>query len=397
MRVLMLAILLTVAYTCVIAQNARTNYVHLDLSAETLPDTKSLPEINWVVPKFDYTHSEDQSMTIRSYVFSTLPVTDISLLIRDAEYGSILSQKVLEFSHGQQSIEIEEKLFLPKGMHMLELVVTNESGAKTSEIKNVKIGDEAPEKVLGSRKDFALVIATDKYQNFNDLVNPIQDSDSIIYQLKKKYGFEVEMLKNPTSHDIWKKIREYNEKQYGPYDQLLIFFAGHGNYDEVLKEGYYIAHDSQKDDRTGSSYISHLRLAKILDNNPCRRLFLIMDSCFGGAIGEVGSVITEEKKSNVQVQNNYEISVNQMLVRKLSTKVRKYLTSGGKQYVSDGIRGQHSPFAAKLIESLKTNGGEDNVLTLAEIGVNMEKLPLTPRFGSFGHNDPLGDFVFIAR
>lgn len=255
----------------------------------------------------------------------------------------------------------------------------------------------APEKVLAGRKDYALVIATDKYQNFNDRVNPVQDSDSIAYELEKRYGFEVEMLKNPTGFNIWNKIREYNKKKYNPYDQLLIFFAGHGNYDEVLKEGYYIAHDSKRDDPTGSSYISHLRLAKILDNNPCRRLLLIMGSCFGGASEKQGSVTAEEKKSNAQVQNGYEVIVNQMLVKKPSTQVRKYFTSGGKQYVSDGIRGQHSPFASKLIESLKTNGGDDNVLTLGEIGVSMEKLPLTPRFGSFGHNHSLSDFIFIAR
>ena len=44
-----------------------------------------------------------------------------------------------------------------------------------------------------------------------------------------------------------------------------------------------------------------------------------------------------------------------------------YLTSGSKEYVSDGIRGQHSPFARKFLEALKTNCGEDRLLTLAEL------------------------------
>jgi hypothetical protein len=78
-------------------------------------------------------------------------------------------------------------------------------------------------------------------------------------------------------------------------------------------------------------------------------------------------------------------------------KTRKFLTSGGKQYVSDGIPGQHSPFAKAFIEALRYKGGRDGILTLSEITPFVEKLKITPRAGEFGDNAPGSDFVFVAR
>ena len=80
-----------------------------------------------------------------------------------------------------------------------------------------------------------------------------------------------------------------------------------------------------------------------------------------------------------------------------SKKTRKYLTSGSKEYVSDGVAGGHSPFARNMLEALKSNGGEDRILILDEIKAYMERLKSTPRFGSFGTDENGSDFVFIAR
>ena len=77
-------------------------------------------------------------------------------------------------------------------------------------------------------------------------------------------------------------------------------------------------------------------------------------------------------------------------------KSRKYLTSGGKEYVSDGIKGQHSPFASKLLEALRSNGGEDGILTMTEVYNYMEKTSPTPHYGTFGDDEPGSDFLFIS-
>jgi hypothetical protein len=110
--------------------------------------------------------------------------------------------------------------------------------------------------------------------------------------------------------------------------------------------------------------------------------------CFGGTLDPVIA-------SARGVEN--EVSVNQMFIRKWSHRTRKYLTSSGKEYVSDGVRDKYSPFAIKLIESLRSMGGEDWVLTLSELQANLEKLKQLPRFGSFGGDEPVSDFVLVGK
>ena len=66
-----------------------------------------------------------------------------------------------------------------------------------------------------------------------------------------------------------------------------------------------------------------------------------------------------------------ELDQFEYINRKLKLKTRKFLTSGGKEYVSDGRPGQHSPFVRKLLEAIRSYGGDDSVLS-AELGYMRE-------------------------
>jgi len=92
-----------------------------------------------------------------------------------------------------------------------------------------------------------------------------------------------------------------------------------------------------------------------------------------------------------------EANDEEFLIRVLSKRTRKYLTSGGKEYVSDGIQGRHSPFATKFIEALKTGTGNDRILTYYELRPFFTKLATEARSGSFGSDNKESDFVFITR
>ena len=87
----------------------------------------------------------------------------------------------------------------------------------------------------------------------------------------------------------------------------------------------------------------------------------------------------------------------QIVKRKLNYLTRLYVTSGGKEYVPDGRAGHHSPFARKFLESLRTYGGSDEILTTKDIFSNLELLTPEPRFGDFGDNEPGSDFIFIYK
>ena len=242
------------------------------------------------------------------------------------------------------------------------------------------------------RTDYALVFATDDYDNWSDLVNPVFDSRTIAEELKKIYKFKVEIVENATQAEILKKLREYGEKQYKPLDQLFIFFAGHGTYDQTFGEGFVVTRESMLNDEGKTTYLSHNRLRSIINNVPCEHIFLAMDVCFGGTFD---AALASARGMDEEVYR--EQSQAEFLTRKLTYKTRKYLTSGGKTYVSDGIKGQHSPFAKSFLAALDSQGGKDGILTIQEIFSYVEKLKNPPKLGEFGDNAPGSDFLFLVK
>jgi len=40
-----------------------------------------------------------------------------------------------------------------------------------------------------------------------------------------------------TFEEMSEKLTDYNERKFNVQDQLMVFFAGHGSFDEVLNEG----------------------------------------------------------------------------------------------------------------------------------------------------------------
>lgn len=368
--------------------SGKTNNVHIDLKSP-LPESE-MPEISWVTPSLEYTNSQSNSVEIEASVASSSALKEIKLVIIDPnkeEREKIYPVEINEFKK-----LLKQKLQLQDGQYVIIIVATNATGGKVSSTRNVIIGKDAiADAVALDRKDYALLFATDKYDNWSDLVNPVNDATTIGNELRDRYGYEVELVENPTQDEMLVKIREYSQRNYKPQDQLFIFFAGHGQFDETFGEGYVVAKNSLENDKAKSSYISHSNLRSYIGNIPCQHILLTMDVCFGGTFDPV---IARSRAAD----SYSDVSQNEYLIRKLSSKTRKYITSGGKEYVSDGIAGKHSPFAAKFIEALRTNGGSDRILVISEILAVLEKINSNePRSGDFGDGEKSADFVFVAK
>jgi hypothetical protein len=188
------------------------------------------------------------------------------------------------------------------------------------------------------------------------------------------------------------KIREYAKKNYGTDDQLFIFIAGHGQFDEIGKDGYIVAKDSKLNDDTYDTYVPFSVLRTTIDNNPSKHIFITMDVCFGGTFDQAIA-----KRGDDRDQMYTDIPQNEYISKKLKFKTRMYMTSGGKQYVPDGRPGKHSPFASKFLEALRGYGGTYRVLTASKIWLSVETAKPEPKFGTFGDNEPGSEFVFQAR
>jgi hypothetical protein len=362
-----------------------SNEIHLDFKQPQV--ASSIPFVTWIKPVIDYSSSQETRVHILAQVSADAGLRSVVLRVGNAAIGEEPISKDLHVS-SVNSYTVDLHVNLNDGTNFIEIIAENQQGAKVTARRKMIIGKDALDYISADRKDYALIFATDNYDHWDDLVNPVNDGQAIAKELREKYGFETEIIENATVEQVFEKIRDYNTRKFKPQDQLLIFFAGHGMFDETFGEGYVVASNSLANDKSRTSYIAHSRLRGVVNNIPCQHILLMMDVCFGGTLDPV----IARARSAAD-----EVSEREMLARKFSHKTRKYLTSGGKEYVSDGVPGQHSPFAARFIESLRSYGGEDRILTLSELQVSMEKLRQVPRFGSFGDDEQLSDFVFIVK
>lgn len=394
-RKILLSITLALATTALIAQNvsSRTNEFEVDFSDPGNVVNTVIPVINWISPVPETNYAQEARYRIQVEVFSEKPIKSVTIFIRESDAATRGMTTLTPQPDEERRMVIEKNLILMEGENLLEVVAENVDGQKTISHREVHIGTVNLANLELDRTDYALVFATDEYDHWNDLVNPIFDARTIASELEKAFGFKVQMVENATQEEVLKKLREYAERKYKPLDQLFIFFAGHGTYDQTFGEGFVVTRESQVNDVGKTTYLSHNRLRSIVNNIPCEHIFLAMDVCFGGTFDAV--LASARGLGDDEVYR--EQTKAEFITRKLTYKTRRYLTSGGKTYVSDGIPGKHSPFARSFIEALRSRGGRDGILTLPELYTYVERLKVQPRLGEFGDNAPGSDFVFIAR
>jgi hypothetical protein len=388
MRITTILIFLITLSVCR-AQNfsGKTNDIVLNTKKPASTVKTDLPMITWISPRQEYTNSQNPTVEVEATVHTTVRLKSLRVAIGDGV--ATRGEKPLEITEGQ-TIKIKQTLRLMDGQNLVRIIAENIDGGIVTSSRSVLVGKDAiADAVAIDRKDYILLFATDQYDHWTDLVNPIDDATSIARVLKEKYGFETEILENPNQDDVYNKLREYAERHFKPQDQLMIFFAGHGYFDDTFGEGFVVAKNSLENDNAKTSYISHNRLRGILQNIPCEHIFLAMDVCFGGTFDPV--------IASSRGMDSGESTDAEFLVRKLGQRTRKYLTSGGKEYVSDGIPGKHSPFTLKLLEAFSNGGGSDRILTISELKTYVEKLRPEPRQGSFGDDKPESDFVFVSK
>lgn len=282
-------------------------------------------------------------------------------------------------------------LLLNPGANTIRITATDKRGNTAALMYAIEYKEPDPN-VARQGKDYALIFATDDYDSWGDLKNPIFDAQAIATDLSELYGFDTDIVQNPALDTIHAKLREYARKEFKEDDQLLIFFAGHGDYDELDNDGYIVATNSDLNDEYKRSYMAFSVLRNKIDNIPCKHILITLDVCFGGTFsGKIGAGDRGNDPTYDPAKRNVFIR------RQLKWTTRKYLTSGGKEYVPDGRPGRHSPFAKSFLDALRTLGGEDRILTMNELLAKVETVTPEPRYGNFGKWEAGSGFLFIAE
>lgn len=370
--------------------SGQSGAIHLDFT--TQGSVATVPEVFWKNPVEENTIVENRRFTLQLSVKSTIILDEVNVFLNNnpvaIERGfAIVPVKTL--SDYERNVDTE--VILRPGINKILVSAKDKQGGIASSIRQITVKSISEDEQTVDRKDYALLFATDEYDSWDNLQNPIRDVTTIGNELKEIYGFEIEILKNPTKLEMMQKLREYARKTYLPDDQLFIMFAGHGYFDQLFNQGYLVCRDSKITDEERLSYLSHNSLRSIIDNIPNKHIFLTIDACFGGTFDPYISSSAHRGGMYDDLGNAEYIS------RKLKLKTRKFLTSGGMEYVSDGRPGQHSPFTRKLLEAIRSYGGSDGILTLAEMKAFIEKIDPEPRFGEFGSDEPGSDFIFIVK
>ncbi|MEM6362084.1 MAG: caspase family protein [Bacteroidota bacterium] len=350
---------------------------------------KATPAVFWISPEVSPKMAKDSNYEIKIGLKCPSKISEVEVKINGRSLSNSRGLGIVssEKSSGEYDYWFNETISLAEGDNTIEVIAKNEFDAVTTEQRTIRFSN-----ALVSRRDHALIFATDKYDNWQDLTNPINDAQTIAEQLENTYGFEVELIENNDIQDILLKVREYAAREYLDDDQLFVFFAGHGHYDDLLGDGYIVGKNSKKDDPANTSYLSFSILERALNNVPAKHVFLTMDVCFGGTFD---SKMASNSRGSEDIYA--EASRTEFASRRLKYKTRRFLTSGGKEYVSDGRPGMHSPFARKFIEALRTGGGKDRILTLSEILNEVSIVNPAPHYGEFGDNEAGSDFIFMVK
>jgi WD40 repeat protein len=232
-------------------------------------------------------------------------------------------------------------------------------------------------------KYYALLIGINDYDDpmINDLDAPLTDAQNLYSILASSYSFAPEdilLLKNPTRAEIIDALDRL-ERTVRPEDNLLIFYAGHGHWDENTHKGYWLPSDAHHE--STANWLRNSSLTGYIASIPSKHTLLIADACFAGSIFKTRAAFPQATRA---VQRLYDIPS------------RKAMTSGTLKEVPD-----ESVFLKYLMKRLAEN--ELDYLPSEQLFYSLKPAVLNnsnnvPQFGEVKDaGDEGGDFIFVKK
>ncbi len=240
----------------------------------------------------------------------------------------------------------------------------------------------------------ALVIGINQYRTSQDGWTSLQtaraDAEEVARVLASDFGFGVTMLLDgeATRANILNALDGMATTGRDGAD--LIYFAGHGYFDEKLQEGYWIPADARKrveGREAKEDWLWNSTITRLVGASSARHVLVMSDACYGGSLFR-GDAPLQARGGSLW----YE--------RALAKPSRYLITSGGIEPVLDSGAG-HSVFAQQVLNYLRH--GDRPVFSANDLGaalrervaeltgqmVQMGPLPVSGHAG--------GEFVFVRR
>lgn len=242
---------------------------------------------------------------------------------------------------------------------------------------------------------YALIIGNQKYTKLQPLETPEADVTSLVPILRDNYGFKVTLLTNATRYQILTEMNNMRAK-LTEKDNLLIYYAGHGELDRVNGLANWLPIDAEP--TSNANWISSSSLTEMLNAMAAKHILVVADSCYSGAltrssVGQLETGLTDEARLD-------------WLKQIAAARSRTALTSGGLKPVLDGGGGgKHSVFASIFIDILSQNQDIlEGMRLYREISARVvnialrQKFEQRPEYGAirFAGGDS-GDFLFVPK
>ena len=254
------------------------------------------------------------------------------------------------------------------------------------------------DRVLETSPDYgdyhALIIANAAYRYWPRLDTPLRDAQDLKALLERRYGFKVTLLTNATRHDVFAAFDALRTRLTAR-DNLLVYYAGHGDIDPVTKRGYWVPVDGQRRNRSNS--ISVPDITDQLNALPAKQVLVVADSCYSGTMAR-SSLPAPDAQAPPEARRDAIGAMSRL-------RARVALTSGGLEPVVDGGAGANSLFARSLLdvlravpEPIEARRVHEELAAYFSVRAQRLKLNQRPDYAPIrfaGHE--AGDFLFVPR
>ena len=232
----------------------------------------------------------------------------------------------------EQSVGFDFTLFLES---------VPESVATTQHFNAQAATNIAPEKY---GKFYALVIGNNDYANYANLKTAVTDATAVAELLSEHYNFDTRLLLNANRYEILSAINDLRAI-LKKSDNLLIYYAGHGDLDESNEKGFWLPVDAEPGN--SANWLSNTAISDQLNTMKANHVMVVADSCYAGTLSTASVARQNLNLSDEDISSWLDVMTD--------VKARTVLTSGGVRPVLDSGGGKHSVFAKAFINVLKKN------------------------------------------
>ena len=237
---------------------------------------------------------------------------------------------------------------------------------------------------------YALVIGIQNYQHLRKLNTPVNDAKALAAIFHDTYRMESTLLLEATRRQILDALDHYRARLHED-DDLLIYFAGHGYYDQAADLAYWAPVDAEENSH--DDWIISNEITGVARAIAARHVLIVSDSCYSG-------MLARDARPDFGAPSEHSA----YLTRMLQGKSRRIMSSGGNEPVADGdasgSRSNHSVFANALLDGLSQMNMEAfsaeelfSQYVKERVAGRSKQMPEYNLIRDSGHE--AGDFVFF--